>query len=407
MAVKLGFEKSTKRWVKMTKGQRFYSTVGVGVRQAQTEYNVWFNSKFGAINEFEQACEQASSVADNLLSTLGVTQKAKPTDIHQSLNRKTKLKSLIEVAAFKNPKVEVDSLEKLTKEFLALKTAKLNHDSTVPLRSHLKFLTDRHTSLELTVSQWEAMVSELHTMKKNGVRSGKYCNSILNTMKAFYEWAKSRIKVPDFVFADTADNRITIPKTRAVYFSPEELKALLDAADPEMKIILLLMLNCGMTQVDISELTWEMINLEAGTLTRMRTKHEHRGEHEKVLTVVYSLWSDILTYLKRMKEQKGLIFTRLDGSALVQEKRNDQLAKRYQVLASKVGQKEKTLKHLRKTGTTVLGSSYKDSDGKVDFRSWREVYLANTPKEVTDVNYDGTTDLPKGVTDYIKKRLEV
>ncbi len=57
----------------------------------------------------------------------------------------------------------------------------------------------------------------------------------------------------------------------------------------------LLALNCGMTAADIGQLTKDMVDLKAGTLTRKRVKTE---DHAEVPTVTYRLWPETLEALK-------------------------------------------------------------------------------------------------------------
>lgn len=77
--------------------------------------------------------------------------------------------------------------------------------------------------------------------------------------------------------------------------------------------------------------------------------------------------------------------------------RHDAVAAQFEVIAGEVGIK-KTVKHLRKTGVTLISTK---------FRTWRDVYLANSSKEIVDKNYDGTITLPPDVTEHLWAQLGI
>lgn len=372
MAVRLTHDRANNRFTKMAKGltddlpgRRWKSTIGINATAAQAEWNQFL-------------ADQRNGILTKLVEV-----RKKRQEIEQSGPS---------YEAMLHP---VGDLDHLVSQFITFKASKVSAGQVVVLKSHLKYLLTQIKTTTLTIDNWEAMVADLNRRKKTGTWSGKYCHDVLVTIKGFYGWAGKRMDVPNWV--NDREYNIEIPKTKVKFFTSAEIKSLLNSSDEEFRNIILIALNCSCTQEDISQLTWEMIDMEKGTLTRMRTKHKHRGESDEALTVVFSLWPEIITWLQSRKCRRGLVFTRPDGTPLVQMNRNDQIAKTYRVIAGKVGQ-TKTFKHLRKTGATVLG-------GHAHYRIWREVYLCNAAKSVTDTSYDGTTQLPPEVTEYLRSQL--
>jgi integrase len=372
MATHLTYDRKNNRFSKMAKGitydlpgQRWKSTIGITATEAQAEWNQFL-------------ADQRNGVLTKLVEVRKERQ-----EIEQS------------GPSYESMMVTVSDLGPLVSQFITFKASMVSAGQVVVLKSHLKYLLNQIKTTTLTIDAWEAMLADLNQRKKTGKWSGKYCHDVLVTIKSFYRWAKKRMDVPTWI--DDRDNNIEIPKAKIKFFTRPEIKSLLDSTDDEFRTIILIALNCSCTQEDISQLKWEMIDLENGTLTRMRTKHKHRGENDEALTVVYSLWPEIVSWLKSRKNKDGLVFTRPDGTALVQKNRNDQIAKTYRNVATKVGQ-TKTFKHLRKTGATILG-------GHVQYRIWREVYLCNAAKSVTDTSYDGTTALPAEITEYLRSQI--
>ena len=59
--------------------------------------------------------------------------------------------------------------------------------------------------------------------------------------------------------------RFTIPTREVEVFSLDEARALMEKARDQVRLLILLALNCGMTQVDISDLRPEEVDLGLGT----------------------------------------------------------------------------------------------------------------------------------------------
>ena len=90
-------------------------------------------------------------------------------------------------------------------------------------------------------------------------------------------WEKRLIELPRNLTSRTLS--VSVPLKDPVVFTKEEIKTLLNAANPRQKLYLLLALNCGMYPVDIALLRQDEVDWKKGRINRKRTKTRHRSEN--------------------------------------------------------------------------------------------------------------------------------
>ena len=78
-------------------------------------------------------------------------------------------------------------------------------------------------------------------------------------------------------------------------FTDGEIKKLLAKATGQLKLHILLMLNCGYRSTDISDLRDDQVDWTEGRIKRKRSKTEN---HEDVPEVDYKLWPETFSLLK-------------------------------------------------------------------------------------------------------------
>jgi integrase len=106
---------------------------------------------------------------------------------------------------------------------------------------------------------------------------------------------------------------------RVETWSLEVVRSALAGLSEKYRLYALLGLNCGMTNVDIAELTKEMVR--DGYLTRRRIK---TGTNPNVPTVSYKLWPETLDLLKKFKsDHPTLWLTSTTGTKLVENRIED------------------------------------------------------------------------------------
>jgi integrase len=161
--------------------------------------------------------------------------------------------------------------------------------------------------------------------------------------------------------------------------SPQEVRGLIDKAKGVLKLHLLLMANCGMTQRDISDLTPEEIDWEEGRIDRRRSKT--RGI--KTPFVCWKLWSETLELLHKYAHREGVhaLLTESGRTWMRDEIKNGKRSKTDSIksLYVNAGLAGTPLKRLRSTGATMI----KDKFGAETSDHW----LGHGPKNVSDRSY--------------------
>ena len=291
-------------------------------------------------------------------------------------------------------------------EFREFKSGTVSDGQQSVLHAHISFFmkcVGDHQPLEsLCIAHWESFWNKLQQNLKSEKWVDKYGNSVLSSVRGFFNWCyvTERLEtLPRFV--NSKLYRIEIHATKPIPFTKKEVLSILSVATDEQRLLYLLMLNCAMTQKDVSDLCPGEVDLRKGTITRRRSKHQHRVT-ERVPTVTYHLWKPAWELLRLFGDFSGdRVFSNRRGKPLVQKSRNDSPAAAFREIREKLAIRKKSLKTFRKTGTTVIGQ--KGSP----YRGWRSVYLGNAPADITDKHYDGTDELPEEVTEFVRTQLEI
>jgi len=207
----------------------------------------------------------------------------------------------------------------------------------------------------------------------------------LRTVKALLLWAYDAELIDTLPRSIRKYNDIDLPDPKPEFFTVKEVRTLYRDAFPPMKLWILLGLNCGFTQADISSLTPDMVDWKRGIIARDRQKTGVESEHK--------LWP--LT-LKTLREQAGagpLLLTRKDGQPLLREEvgedgkpsKTDMIAHTFAPLKKKTGI-TLSFKHLRKTAANTIAKQFQDKPWLV------ELFLAHSDprmrKHYTRQHYD-------------------
>jgi integrase len=168
-------------------------------------------------------------------------------------------------------------------------------------------------------------------------------------------------------------------------FGIEEVQSFLEAASERTRLYILLMLNCGMYQADVTELRQEEVDWSQGTIKRARSKTRERGGP----VVTYKLWPETFTLLRKYRSAVDLVLTTDEGNPLVKEwleggkyRKYDAIRSAWFRLAKKMGMEKGRLgmKHLRKTASSMLGEH-------PQFKYYATHFLADSPKHMTEKHY--------------------
>jgi len=94
----------------------------------------------------------------------------------------------------------------------------------------------------------------------------------LRAVKALLLWAYDSELIDNLPRFIKKYNDITLPKPKPEFFTVKETQILYNDASPRMRLWILLGLNCGYTQTDISSLEPDMVDWECGIIARNREK---------------------------------------------------------------------------------------------------------------------------------------
>jgi integrase len=164
----------------------------------------------------------------------------------------------------------------------------------------------------------------------------------------------------------------------------DEVRTLVSSAPGQLKLHLILMLNCGYSQQDISDLRRDEIDLPAGRIIRKRSK---TSDEPNVPTVNYKLWKSTLALLKQYLEPEGdlALRTRSGTSWVTKEIKNGKLVRSDNIKSNYVHLMRKTkirrpIKLLRKTSATMLETNS-------DHSHYVGLFLGHAPSSMAERHY--------------------
>ena len=215
---------------------------------------------------------------------------------------------------------------------------------------------------------------QLRLLKK-GKTSPENAKHRLRTVKAMLLWAYHDEELIDVMprrLKSYADIKLPAPEPKS--FTSKEIETLYNAASPKLRLWVLLALNCGYTQTDVSNLTHDMIDWKCGKIKRQRQKTGVNSEHK--------LWQETITLLKQEQTDPSVskrVLLTPNGEPLVKlgikddgsPVRSDSITHAFTRLR-KSKNIDLPFKFFRKTGTAMIAEEYQTEPWLV------ELYLAHS-----------------------------
>ncbi len=222
------------------------------------------------------------------------------------------------------------------------------------------------------------------------ISSGKsrdYAKKIFDDAKQFVRWVYMQNHIgemPRNMLSD--DLKIAVPTKKVVTFTADEIHSLLAKASERVQLWILLALNCGYTQVDISDLRQDQVDWQRGIITRKRSKTE---DETNVPEIPYRLWSSTFKLLKNLRSkhetlaltdgEKPLLSNTVNAtsgkSAGVNVQTVDVITNEFKKLKS-----PKPFKIFRKTGSSLLA-------GNKHYATLSEAYLGHALVTIASKHY--------------------
>ncbi len=228
-------------------------------------------------------------------------------------------------------------------------------------------------------------IGQVAARKKNSKEgwSVAYARDVFGVVKGFVRWlaGKDVIALPknigskSFKFGSGAKTVKT--------WTVEEYNLAVEKAPGKLKLALLLMANCGMTQVDISDLQDSEVDWVEGRIIRKRSKTD---DCENVPTVNYKLWPLTFALLKKYRSGTDRVLLTESGQPYVRKEmrqgryyHTDGFKSNYNHLQKRLGL-PRCLKELRKTAATML-------EKHKDYGRYTSYFLGHSPRTVADKHY--------------------
>ncbi len=171
---------------------------------------------------------------------------------------------------------------------------------------------------------------------------------------------------------------VTIPQRKKVQFTLDEVQTILNAATGKLRCFLLLMLNCGYTQMDISDLHPDEVDWQHGRITRKRSKTEKR---EDTPEVSYLLWPETFRLMQqyRSTDPQHVFLTNGHKPYVIRGQRCDKFMSLWRRLKKETGI-TKPPKSIRKTSSQLL-------EDHRQYRDFAQHFLGHAPVTIKDKHY--------------------
>ena len=254
-----------------------------------------------------------------------------------------------------------------------------------------------------TLSRYHAYLLEL--IAKNEC-APSYARDRITSVRSFIRWLWGQDALENLPKnIDSHELKIgRRPKAPEALELPE-VSELLRESSGQTRLYILLGLNCGMMQKDISDLLDTDISWHAGTITRKRSKtHKHPG----VPTVTYKLWPETLELLSQFRSGIEVVLLNRNGNRLVEEhltkggsyRKTDNIKNAYERVLRKTSF-TKPFKLLRKTSATLINADNR-------YRGLDQLFLGHAPATIAEKHYSATSKsaLDEAI-DFLRKMYKV
>ena len=227
------------------------------------------------------------------------------------------------------------------------------------------------------------LVARRRTSSEEGM-SAEYAKTIFGMVRQFVRWLWSREVIPLPRNVESRAFKFKSAPKAIVTFTEAELKELVEGATGQLKLHILLMLNCGYKSTDIAELKRHQVDWEEGRIVRKRSKTE---DQQNVPVVNYKLWPQTFEQLQEHDSgQETVLLTRSGGLWAWEERgadgkthSSDNIASNFNRLRGKLGI-AKSLDKLRKTSATKIESH-------AYYGRYKGHFLGHSPRTIAEKNY--------------------
>ena len=221
----------------------------------------------------------------------------------------------------------------------------------------------------------------------------------------FLRWAWKQEHIESLP-RNLSDHGITVPAKEIEVFTIKEVKKLLATASPRMQLFVLMALNLGMTQQDMSDLRPKEVDWRRKTIKRKRSKTER---HKSTPFVTYKLWPETAALLKqfRTKDKERVLLNKFGLPLKDQEhvdgkyRKTDTVGREFRRLKKKCKISGRSFICLKKTSRSLL-------EDNRDFQPIAELFVGRAPKTVSEKHYAKPPEnWLADATNWLRKKLQI
>jgi integrase len=372
----MSWDARNRRWHKMHRGQRFV----VSCRQLRTpetkegsyhQANIWWRQKLSEIES--QATSTLYQPIIQALEDQKVREQEQGKDtsaLDFTINHyKTDPRGdiITELVPFvfgeeyrpERPKPDQTTVHHV-RRYIDLELARVNSGQLSSsefglCQLYLRYLVEWIGDKPIDKDTWHDYF--VHVLSKAVSLTSKHKQ--LRYAKNLLRWlGEMGILTPLPTYVDSRKYRVNATVKEVPTMTVHEVKTILAASPTRLRVLLLLMMNCGFGQKDCADLRQSEVDWTKGTITRKRSKT--KVHHENVPCVTWKLWASTFDLLKKFREKGDLVLLNDDGEPWVQEfmvgdkvVSRDFVANKYKYVRVKTGI-DKPLKLIRKTSASLL-----------------------------------------------------
>jgi len=237
-----------------------------------------------------------------------------------------------------------------------------------------------------TLSRYHSHLLDLVTANSC---SATYAGDRLVVVRSFIRWLWGQDAIESLPKnIGSKELRITRRTKAPEAMTLDEVTTLLRGTTGLNQLCILLGLNCGMTQKDISDLLDADVSWTDGTITRKRSK---TLKHVGVPTVTYKLWPETMRLLRQYRTGGEVVLLTQSGKRLVEERldesgtyrKSDSVKAAYDRALAKLPL-SKPFKLLRKTSATLINAH-------PQHRNLAQLFLGHAPSTIAEKHYIATS----------------
>ena len=381
----LTWDKARKRWKKKYQGRQFYFAFGEnktdpdGYRQAVAAWEAKKVELDSVVENEQKSLDEAGWSSIGSFARPNINQMRRMVEQFDGISTK--------------PQPRVKTIGECLDEFKILINAKLAAGQIKQVtRNGLitgigtigRILERERPVTSLTTPRLIEIYTRLLKEMGEGERGDRSVGSLKGLINRFAIWCATAeyIPLPTILITKSREYSVKKRQKAIITFEKSEITRLIENASERTQLYLLLCLNVGMYQADIAELAQSEVDWKNGFITRKRSKEETAP------VITWKLWPRTFELLKKFRSNHPTfvlvnengdplrVFADDDGNA----KNKDNVRSAYERLCRKLQFKGKTLKHLRKTSSTILGT-------QKSYRPFCQHFLDHTPETVADQVY--------------------